>query len=198
VRKRDPISAAELLVFGRRAGNPFHLPQRHRDGFNWLQAPIVHDAHRLRTAAGAKHPNQKPVALLEKLIRRSTDPGDLVIDPFSGTGAVGEAALRTGRRFLGVEIDPDWVQASRKHLAAVEAELAGGPTARKPARRPRRAPAPAPTAAPAEESDAAAAQAYSVTAILGPARTRRASRAPAAEVAPAALAPLENPPAPTT
>ena len=37
---------------------------------------------------------------------------------------MGEAALRTGRRFLGVEIDPDWVDASRKHLAAVEAEIA--------------------------------------------------------------------------
>ncbi len=51
-----------------------------------------------------KHPTQKPIALLERIILASTNEGDLVMDPFSGSSTTGVAAIRLKRRFVGVEI----------------------------------------------------------------------------------------------
>lgn len=53
----------------------------------------------------SSHPTEKPVALMEHYILNSTKPGDLVIDPFMGSGSTGIACLRTGRRFIGIELD---------------------------------------------------------------------------------------------
>lgn len=66
------------------------------------------DIWRFPRVAGQKlvHQNEKPVALLERAIESMSDPGDLVIDPFMGSGSTGEACALAGRRFLGCEIDP--------------------------------------------------------------------------------------------
>lgn len=52
------------------------------------------------------HPTEKPDHLMEHYIRNSTDPGDLVIDTFMGSGTTGVAAIQSGRRFIGIEIEP--------------------------------------------------------------------------------------------
>lgn len=62
------------------------------------------------------HPTQKPVPLLERAIESSSDKGDLVIDPFAGSGSTGEAAKRTGRNFLLGDIDSKMVDIARKRL----------------------------------------------------------------------------------
>lgn len=62
------------------------------------------------------HSSEKPVALLEKLIEMSTDPGDLVVDPFSGSGSTVLAARNLGRRGLGIELDEKYVESSRRRL----------------------------------------------------------------------------------
>ncbi|MDF0491116.1 site-specific DNA-methyltransferase [Sphingobium sp. H39-3-25] len=64
----------------------------------------------------AIHPTEKPVELLETLIETSCPPGGLVGDWFAGSGAVGEACLRTGRRYLGCEIDPAMAERARLRL----------------------------------------------------------------------------------
>jgi site-specific DNA-methyltransferase (adenine-specific) len=53
-----------------------------------------------------QHPNQKPIALMRLLIEQSSEPGDLILDPFMGGGSTGIAAHATGRNFIGFEIDP--------------------------------------------------------------------------------------------
>lgn len=63
------------------------------------------------------HPMEKPVALLEELIKVSTNPGDLIVDPFSGSGSTIVAAQRTGRSAIGLERDEDYVRMSRLRLA---------------------------------------------------------------------------------
>lgn len=55
-----------------------------------------------------KHPTEKPVALMEYYIKNSTKEGDIVFDPFMGTGTTGVAALRLNRRFIGIEIEQTW------------------------------------------------------------------------------------------
>jgi site-specific DNA-methyltransferase (adenine-specific) len=63
-----------------------------------------------------KHPTQKPVALLERILLASSNEGDLVLDPFSGSGTTALAALRTKRNFRGIEIDKKWIQVSSQRL----------------------------------------------------------------------------------
>ncbi|MBD3817413.1 DNA-methyltransferase [Brevundimonas diminuta] len=67
----------------------------------------------------AIHPTEKPVALIEILIRTSCPPGGLVGDWFAGSGAVGEACRLTGRRYVGCEIDPAMAARAAARIAAV-------------------------------------------------------------------------------
>ena len=67
------------------------------------------------------HPTEKPVGLLANLITSVTKPGDLILDPFAGSGSTLVAAKKTGRRFIGVELDDDYYQiAQRRVEEAVE------------------------------------------------------------------------------
>ena len=63
-----------------------------------------------------KHPTQKPVALVSRCLRASTNSGDLVFDPFSGSSTTGVVALSLGRRFIGCESDPNHIQLSIQRL----------------------------------------------------------------------------------
>jgi DNA modification methylase len=63
-----------------------------------------------------KHPTQKPVELLERIILASTKPGDLVLDPFMGSGTTGVAALKHGRRFVGIDKESQFVDLAEKRL----------------------------------------------------------------------------------
>lgn len=54
------------------------------------------------------HPNEKPVALLEQLIEATTIPGALILDPFAGSGSTLAAAAKTGRQYIGIEIDKQY------------------------------------------------------------------------------------------
>lgn len=63
------------------------------------------------------HPTEKPVALIEKLIEMSTDVGDLVVDPFAGSGSTVVAAQNLGRRAVGIEKETHYVNLARPRLA---------------------------------------------------------------------------------
>jgi site-specific DNA-methyltransferase (adenine-specific) len=74
---------------------------------------------------GAKsHPTQKPVGLMERLIADFTNPGDLICDPFAGSGTTGVAAIRHGRRFIGWEKDAKYHATATARLADVREQLA--------------------------------------------------------------------------
>jgi site-specific DNA-methyltransferase (adenine-specific) len=72
---------------------------------------------------GNDHPCPKPEALMEKLIRDFTDPGDLILDPFAGSGTTGVAAIRLGRRFLGWEKNEKYYEIGLKRLRAAREQL---------------------------------------------------------------------------
>jgi site-specific DNA-methyltransferase (adenine-specific) len=78
-----------------------------------------------REKVHGRHPTQKPLALLERVLAASAKPGDLVLDPFAGSGTTGVAALRAGCRFLGVERDASYLDLAARRLRAVEALPAG-------------------------------------------------------------------------
>jgi len=69
--------------------------------------------------AHGRHPTQKPVVLLDMVLRASCGPGALVLDPFCGSGTTGVAALRLGHRFLGVDLDEEHLETARRRLEEV-------------------------------------------------------------------------------
>jgi modification methylase len=87
---------------------------------DWL-LPICSGAERLRDEQGRKtHPTQKPEALLARVLVAATNAGDLVLDPFFGSGTTGAVARRLRRSFIGIERDPSYAAAARKRIEAVE------------------------------------------------------------------------------
>ncbi|RFC65432.1 site-specific DNA-methyltransferase [Fulvimarina endophytica] len=91
---------------------------------DWL-FPICSGGERLKDEDGIKaHPTQKPEALLARIILASTKPGDVVLDPFFGTGTTGAVAKRLGRDFVGIEREDDYVRIAQERIDAIE-PLAG-------------------------------------------------------------------------
>ena len=83
--------------------------------------PICSGGERLKDEAGAKaHSTQKPESLLHRVILASTMAGDVVLDPFFGSGTTGAVAKRLGRRFIGIERDSNYVRLARARIDAVE------------------------------------------------------------------------------
>lgn len=83
------------------------------------QLPICTGRERLKDRQGRKlHPTQKPEALLHRVLLASTRVGDLVLDPFFGTGTTGVAARRLRRRYIGIEQHAPYIAAARARLAA--------------------------------------------------------------------------------
>lgn len=64
-----------------------------------------------------KHPTEKPVSLCQFYIENSTKPGEVVLDPFMGTGTSGVAAIRAGRKFIGIELTEQWFEVACERLA---------------------------------------------------------------------------------
>ncbi|MFM1816150.1 MAG: hypothetical protein RLZ98_2845 [Pseudomonadota bacterium] len=87
---------------------------------DWL-IPICSGPERLKDDTGRKaHPTQKPEALLYRVILAASNAGDVVLDPFFGTGTTGAVARKLGRKWIGIERDPDYVAAAEERIAAVQ------------------------------------------------------------------------------
>jgi site-specific DNA-methyltransferase (adenine-specific) len=70
------------------------------------------------SAERAPHPTQKPEALIERIIRASSNPDDLVLDPFVGSGTTSRVARVLGRRSIGIDINPDYIAMAQKRIAS--------------------------------------------------------------------------------
>ena len=105
--KRNYLTnSREIAVLGVKGGKPtFHSEYDNGQ----YHHPIPNNGTR-------HHPTQKPLELMEKLIAKHSNPGDLVIDPFLGSGTTAVAALRLGRRFSGCDIDRGYVDIARERL----------------------------------------------------------------------------------
>ena len=82
------------------------------------------------------HPTVKPLALVENLIRLFTDAGDTILDPFMGSGTTGVACMRTGRKFIGIEMDAKYFAIAEKRItdAAAQGNLFPDSISTKPAK----------------------------------------------------------------
>ncbi len=100
---------------------------------DWL-LPLCTGNERLKENGKKAHPTQKPEALLHRVIMASTDVGDVVLDPFFGTGTTGAVAKKLGRSFIGIERDTDYVKLAQDRISKVkqlaEDEFLNTPTKR--------------------------------------------------------------------
>ncbi|GJD65077.1 site-specific DNA-methyltransferase [Methylobacterium frigidaeris] len=136
-------NAHETLIWASRSeqkGYTFHY-EALKGGNDDLQMrsdwfiPLCTGDERLKGEDGRKlHPTQKPEALLARTILSSSNPGDVVLDPFFGTGTTGAVAKRLGRHFIGIEQEPAYAAAARERIAGIEplsrAALLTAPTKR--------------------------------------------------------------------
>ena len=87
---------------------------------DWL-FPICNGGERLKDENGDKiHPTQKPEALLYRVIMSSSKPGDVILDPFFGSGTTGAVAKRLGRNFVGIDREDKYIEAALKRIDEVE------------------------------------------------------------------------------
>ncbi len=86
---------------------------------DWLM-PLCGGGERLKRDGKKAHPTQKPEGLLHRVLLATSKPGDLVLDPFFGTGTTGAVARRLGRRWIGIERDKTYARLARARIDTVE------------------------------------------------------------------------------
>lgn len=95
--------------------------------FGQLVSDAWTDIHRIKhNQRRDEHPCQLPIHLLERIILMSTDPGDVVLDPFLGTGTTAIAARQLGRRFIGIELDENYAHIARQKVERASESKLGG------------------------------------------------------------------------
>lgn len=86
--------------------------------------PVCAGEERLKNHSGKTlHPTQKPESLLYRIVLMTTNPGDVILDPFAGTGTTLAVAKKMGRRFIGIEADENYVQAARERLKKIKSGI---------------------------------------------------------------------------
>ena len=86
---------------------------------DWL-LPICTGKERIKVNGVKAHSTQKPEALLFRVLLASTNPGDVVLDPFFGSGTTGAVARKLGRHFIGIERDEGYIKIAQTRISAVE------------------------------------------------------------------------------
>jgi DNA modification methylase len=115
LRRAGFLNSCELIVCAWNKGHTWNFG-RQNEMHNFIQTPICMGRERLKAP---KHPTQKPVKVLDHLLKLGSNEGDLVFDPFMGVGSSGVAALNMKRRFLGFDTDPTYVNAAGKRFEDV-------------------------------------------------------------------------------
>ena len=85
---------------------------------DWL-IPICTGKERIKTNGTKAHSTQKPEALLYRVLLSSTNPGDVVLDPFFGSGTTGAVAKKLGRHFIGIERDKRYIKIAEERIASI-------------------------------------------------------------------------------
>lgn len=86
---------------------------------DWV-IPLATGKERIKSNGTKAHPTQKPEGLLYRVLLSSTHPGDVVLDPFFGSGTTGAVAKKLGRNFIGIERDKKYIKVAQKRIKAVK------------------------------------------------------------------------------
>jgi site-specific DNA-methyltransferase (adenine-specific) len=103
-------------------GTPRFLRYRHEAAYLLAKGfprptEAINDVLGWEYTGNRRHPTEKPVSAIEPLIEAFSRPGDLVLDPFAGSGTTAVAAQELGRRYVAIELDPRYCEAARERLS---------------------------------------------------------------------------------
>ena len=116
--KNGFLNSCEMIVCLWNKGHKWNFSNQ-REMHNFFESPICMRPERL---SNPKHPAQKPIAVLEHLLKLASNEGDVVFDPFMGVGSTGIAALKNSRKFVGVEIRNDYFEATVQRISEYESK----------------------------------------------------------------------------
>ena len=111
------VSSSARYTFNHHSMKQFNDGKQMRS--DWV-LPLCTGKERIKLNGKKAHSTQKPEALLHRVLLASTEPGDIVLDPFFGTGTTGAVAKRLGRQWIGIEKEPGYVEIARRRIEAVE------------------------------------------------------------------------------
>lgn len=106
------LNSCEMIVCMWNRGHTWNFGEQN-EMHNFFESPICMQPERLQDP---KHPTQKPIQLLKHIIQMATNKGDVIFDPFMGVGSTGVASLQLNRKFIGIELDQIYFEASKKRL----------------------------------------------------------------------------------
>jgi DNA modification methylase len=110
--KNGFLNSCEMIACMWNKGHKWNFSDQ-RNMHNFFESPICMKPERL---SAPKHPSQKPVRLLEHIVSIASNENDVVFDPFMGVGSTGVAALRSKRRFIGIEIEKSYFDAAEMRI----------------------------------------------------------------------------------
>ena len=116
-RKSSFLNSCELIVGCWNKGHTWNFTQQN-DMHNFIESGICMGKERVKDEYGKNlHPTQKPIAVLEKIVKIASNENDVVLDCFNGVGSTGIAALKNKRRYIGIEIEEKYMHATEKRLS---------------------------------------------------------------------------------
>lgn len=119
-RKSSFLNSCELIVSCWNKGHTWNFTNQ-SDMHNFVESRICMGSERIKDKNGKNlHPTQKPVSILEKIVKIASNEGDIVLDCFNGVGSTGVAALKNHRRYIGIEIDKVYMDATQERLKIFE------------------------------------------------------------------------------
>lgn len=118
-RKSSFLNSCELVVSCWNKGHTWNFISQ-KEMHNFVESGICMGKERVKDETGKNlHPTQKPVSILEKIIKVASNPNDVVLDCFNGVGSTGAAALKNNRKYIGIEIDKKYMDATEKRLSSM-------------------------------------------------------------------------------
>jgi hypothetical protein len=113
IRKSSFLNSCELIVCLWNKGHTWNFSKQN-EMHNFIESAICMGKERIKEP---KHPTQKPLSVLEYIIKIASNENDIIFDPFMGVGSTGKAALNLRRRFIGIELEKEYYEASIKRLS---------------------------------------------------------------------------------
>jgi len=124
---RRLCASTEFIVWARKSKKDKYLFRYQRakelNGGKQMRSTWIFNSTPPREKVFGKHPTQKPLSILKRIIEITTEPGDLVFDPMCGSGSTLVAAKELNRAFLGCDLEPKFIEISRRRLRAVTPRL---------------------------------------------------------------------------
>lgn len=117
IRKSSFLNSCELIVCCWDKGHKWNF-KRQNEMHNFIETPICMGKERVKNKEGKNaHPTQKPLSVLKHIIEISTNENDIVLDCFNGVGSTGEASLMLNRRYIGIDLDDEYIELSKERLS---------------------------------------------------------------------------------